>query len=324
MTKKNVTDKLLSEKKVKSSGIIPDLQFLPTGIIGLDYIMGGGLPIGRIVEIYGDTGTLKSTITLTIVKNLQALGVRCCYVDLEVGLSGQTQKRIGVTNENFHYLTLNDEFKSGRDVLMEVERLITEEAYKVVIIDSLALLKQQVDSLEAQQIGGQARLMSDTQTRLINLFNITDSCLIFINQIRKNISSYIVSNTTPGGNASKFTATTRIKVAVKEKYKDNSGVLLTYTTTKNRVLPDGMSTDLVYLNSSGFSLEQSLKSVLESMGIIVRAGSYYKFEPSFAQKFELKEAIGQGSQSCIDLLRSDRLLYDKLYYYVLNHIRELL
>jgi recombination protein RecA len=272
---------------------------VPTGALTLDRILGiGGLPLGRIVEIYGPESSGKSTIALTIVTEAQKMGLKCAYIDAEHALDPVYMQALGV---NFNNLIFSQP-DYGEQALEIVDRLVRTGEIGVVVIDSVAALIPKAElegEMEAAQMGLQARLMAKAMRKLTGLASENKCLLLFINQLRNKIGVMFGNpETTPGGMALKYTASVRIDLRKKEDLKSKDGEI-TGVKVKAKVIKNKMSPplkiaefDIVY--GKGIDQYGCLFDVGLDKGIFTQKGAWVYCEG---------ESFSQGRENAIEKLR---------------------
>lgn len=275
---------------------------IPTGALELDIALGiGGLPKGRIAEIYGPESSGKTTLALMIVAAAQATGGTCVYVDAEHALDPGYARDLGVDVDNM-YISQPD---TAEQALETVDRLVATGALDVIVVDSVAALtpKNELNGeIGDSHMGLLARLMGQTMRKINGNASNTDTLVIFINQIREKIGVMFGSpETTPGGRALKFFASVRIDIRKVEILKDKSTGLPMGVKTKAKVIKNKMAPpyreaefDIIYgrgINTLGCIFDLGVK-----YGFIEKSGAWYSYEG---------EQLGQGRDNCIQALASD-------------------
>jgi len=262
---------------------------VPTGAPSLDVILGiGGLPRGRIVEIYGPESSGKSTIALSVVTEAQKLGLRCAYIDAEHALDPIYMQSLGVDLDNL----LLSQPDYGEQALEIVDRLIKTGEIGVVVIDSVASLIPKAElegEMESAQMGLQARLMAKAMRKLVGLASENKTLLIFINQLRNKIGIMFGNpETTPGGMALKYAASVRIDIRKKEDIKDKDGnsigVAVKAKVIKNKMAPPLKMTEFDILYGKGIDKYGCYFDIAIEKGIFSQRGAWvYYGDESFAQ-----------------------------------------
>lgn len=277
-----------------------DIQVVPTGSIGLDYALGvGGLPRGRIVEIYGPESSGKTTLTLHVIAEAQKQGGICAFIDAEHSMDPEYAKKLGV---NINELLISQP-DNGEQALEITEALVRSGQIDVLVIDSVAALTPR-DEIEgdmgAQHVGKQARLMSQALRKLTGIAHKSKTVIVFINQIRMQIGVMFGNpETTPGGKALKFYSSVRIdirKIAQIKKGEDVVGARTKVKVVKNKVAAPFKTTEFDIIYNEGISSEGEMLALGEKFGIIGKSsGSVYVYG-------EVK--LGRGYDAARSFLRS--------------------
>ncbi len=294
---------------------VQDIPVISTGAFSLDLALGvGGVPRGRIVEIFGNESSGKTTLSLHIAANAQKQGGIVAFIDAEHALDIAYAKRIGVDVDNL----LLSQPNSGEEALQITEQLVRSGAVDVVIVDSVAALVPQSE-LEGEigdsHMGAQARLMSQAMRKLTGLLSQTQTLCIFTNQIRMKIGVMFGSpETTTGGNALKFYASVRMKIARIATIKDSAGKALGNRTrvnvVKNKVAPPFTEAEFDILYSRGISWEGSVLDAAIAAGVVIKRGSWLSFD---------SEQIGQGAAAATEFLRNNPDVLERIKAKVLEH-----
>ena len=277
-----------------------DIQVVPTGSIGLDYALGvGGLPRGRIIEIYGPESSGKTTLTLHVIAEAQKQGGICAFIDAEHAMDPEYAKKLGV---NINELLISQP-DNGEQALEITEALVRSGQIDVLIIDSVAALTPR-DEIEgdmgAQHVGKQARLMSQALRKLTGIAHKSKTVIVFINQIRMQIGVMFGNpETTPGGKALKFYSSVRIdirKIAQIKKGEDVVGARTKVKVVKNKVAAPFKTTEFDIIYNEGISSEGEMLALGEKFGLIGKSsGSIYVYG-------DVK--LGRGYDAARNFLRS--------------------
>lgn len=294
---------------------VRNVRSIPTGALALDLALGiGGVPRGRIVEIYGPESSGKTTLALHIVAEAQRNGGVAAFVDAEHALDPVYAKALGVDVDEL----LIAQPDTGEQALEIVDMLIRSGALDVVVIDSVAALVPRAElegDMGDTHVGLQARLMSQALRKLAGSINRSDTTAIFINQLREKIGVMFGSpETTPGGRALKFYASVRLDVRRIEAIKqgtDNVGNRVRVKVAKNKVAPPFRLAEFDIMFGEGISREGSLLDVAVEQGIVRKAGAWYTYEG---------DQLGQGREKAKLFLRDTPELAMQLQDQVLRAV----
>ncbi len=269
------------------------IEVIPTGALALDLALGvGGIPRGRVVEIFGPESSGKTTLMLHVVANAQAMGGLAAFIDAEHALDPGYAKRLGV-NLNDLLVSQPD---SGEEALSICEMLARSNALDVIVIDSVAALVPKAE-LEGEMgmatMGMQARLMSQALRKLTALLAKAKTTCIFTNQIREKVGIMFGNpETTPGGKALKFYASVRLDIRRKDAIKDTAGVAIgshvKVKVVKNKVAPPFVEAEFDILFNHGINKEGSLLDVGVDTGVVEKRGAWLQFNG---------ELVGQGKDA---------------------------
>jgi recombination protein RecA len=284
------------------------IDVIPTGAIGLDLALGvGGVPRGRIVEIFGPESSGKTTLMLHLIKSAQQRGGLAAFVDAEHALDPLYAKKIGVNLDDL----LVSQPDSGEEALTIVDTLTRSNALDIIIVDSVAALTPQAE-LEGQMgdatVGAQARLLSQAMRKLTSLVHKSKTCLVFTNQIREKIGVMFGSpETTPGGRALKFYSSVRLDIRRIGQIKDPTGVVIGSRTrvkvVKNKVAAPFTEAEFDIMYAEGISREGSLIDEAVNRNLLEKKGSWLAFEG---------EMIGQGREAAKQFLKDNPQTADKI------------
>ncbi|HEY5274515.1 MAG TPA: recombinase RecA [Acidimicrobiales bacterium] len=274
------------------------IESIPTGALALDLALGiGGLPRGRVVEIYGPESSGKSTLALHVVAEAQRNGGICAYIDAEHAMDPVYARAIGVDIDEL----LISQPDTGEQALEIAEMLIRSGAIDVVVIDSVAALTPRAEiegEMGDSHVGLQARLMSQALRKLTGTLNKTGTIAIFINQLREKIGVvYGSPEVTPGGRALKFYASVRLDIRRVETIKDGAEMTGNRTrvkVVKNKCAPPFRTAEFDIMYGTGISREGSILDVAVDLGIVKKAGAWYTYEG---------EQLGQGRENAKSFLR---------------------
>jgi recombination protein RecA len=271
-----------------------DINVIPTGSLGLDMALGvGGIPRGRIIEIFGPESSGKTTLSLHIVAEAQKTGGVCAYIDAEHAMDPEYTKKLGV---NINELLISQP-DNGEQALEIVESLVRTGKIDVIVVDSVAALTPK-DEIEGDMgsfhVGKQARLMSQALRKLTAIVARSKTVVIFINQIRMQIGVMFGNpETTPGGKALKFYTSVRLdirRIAQIKKGEDVVGGRTRVKVVKNKVAAPFKQTEFDIIYGEGISHEGELMALGEKLGIIEKSGASY----SYKNKEGEKVAMGRG------------------------------
>ncbi len=284
--------------RLGSERAIVPVEAIPTGSLALDIALGvGGVPRGRIVEVYGPEGSGKTTLTSSIVANAQRLGGTAAFIDAEHAFDVGYAKKIGVDVDNL----LISQPDTGEQALEITEVLIRSGALDVIVIDSVAALVPQAEingEMGDAHVGLQARLMSQALRKLTGTVSKTKTCLIFTNQIRMKIGVMFGSpETTSGGNALKFYTTVRMDIRRIAAIKDGdviSGNRTKVKVVKNKVAPPFKTCEFDILYGEGISYEGDLLDIGSGIEVVKKSGTWYSYGD---------ERLGQGKEASRRFLR---------------------
>ena len=292
---------------------VTDVKVIPTGSIAVDLAIGiGGVPRGRVVEIFGPESCGKTTLSLQIIAEAQKMGGTAAFIDVEHALDPVYAAKLGVNLDSL----LVSQPDSGEQALEIVDTLTRSGAIDVVVLDSVAALSPRAEiegEMGDSHMGLQARLMSQALRKLTSVISKTKTCAIFINQIREKIGVMFGSpETTPGGRALKFYATLRIDMRRIESIKngtDNIGNRVRVKIVKNKVAPPFREAEVEIYFGEGISKESSLVEAALKFNVIEKSGSWFNYG---------SERIGQGKDNVREYLKSNPKIAAELEVKVMN------
>nr|WP_234003920.1 MULTISPECIES: recombinase RecA [unclassified Nocardiopsis] len=278
----------------------PPIEAIPTGAIALDVALGiGGLPKGRVVEIYGPESSGKTTVALHAVASAQKMGGIAAFVDAEHALDPEYAKKIGVDTDNL----LLSQPDTGEQALEIVDMLIRSGAVSIIVIDSVAALVPRAEiegEMGDSHVGLQARLMSQALRKIAGALHTTGTTAIFINQLREKVGVMFGSpETTTGGKALKFYASVRLDVRRIETLKDGTDAVGNRTrvkVVKNKVAPPFKQAEFDILYGVGVSREGSLIDLGVEHAIVRKSGAWYTYDGT---------QLGQGKENARNFLREN-------------------
>ena len=288
-----------------SAGVSIDV--IPTGSLAIDLALGvGGVPRGRVIEIYGPESSGKTTVALHIIAEAQKLGGVAAFIDAEHALDPVYAKALGVNIDDL----LVAQPDTGEQGLEICEALVRSAAVDVVVIDSVAALVPRAEiegEMGDNHVGLHARLMSQALRKLTGSISKSNTCVIFINQIREKIGVMFGSpETTTGGRALKFYATIRMDIRRQEAIKNGQDIIGNKTrvkVVKNKVAPPFKLADFDIMYGEGISREGSIVDIGTEMEIITKAGAWYSYSG---------ERLGQGRENVKEYLKLNPDMANKL------------
>jgi recombination protein RecA len=291
---------------------------IPTGALTLDLALGiGGVPRGRVIEVFGPESSGKTTLVLHIIANVQKAGGMAAFIDAEHALDPAYAKKIGVNLDDL----LVSQPDSGEEALSIAETLVRSNAVDVVVVDSVAALAPRAElegAMGDSHVGLQARLMSQAMRKLTALLNKSRTCCVFTNQIREKIGVMFGNpETTPGGRALKFYASVRLDIRRIAAIKDSAGRVIGNRTkakvVKNKVAPPFTEGEFDILYAEGISWVGSIIDAAVDFGLIDKRGTWLSFEG---------QQLGQGRDAARENLKSDPEMQEKLVNAVKAKARE--
>lgn len=277
-----------------------DEDSISTGALSLDIAIGiGGIPRGRIVEIFGPESSGKTTLALQIIAEAQKTGGIAAFIDVEHALDPEYAKKIGVDVDNL-YVSQPD---TGEQALEIVDTLIRSNAIDVIVVDSVAALvpKAEIEGdMGDTHVGLQARLMSHALRKLTGIINKTKTCAIFINQIREKIGVMFGNpETTPGGRALKFYSSLRLDIRKCDAVKaggDQVGNRVKVKIVKNKMAPPFKQVEFDIIFGKGISKTASIIDAATEMGVVSKSGAWYSYNGN---------KLGQGLENTKQLLEDN-------------------
>jgi len=287
-----------SVMRLSDAEVAEDLQVVSTGSLGLDIALGvGGLPRGRVVEIYGPESSGKTTLTLQVIAEMQKLGGTCAFIDAEHALDVQYASKLGVRLEDL----LISQPDTGEQALEIADALVRSGSVDLIVIDSVAALtpKAEIEGEMGDSLPGlQARLMSQALRKLTATIKRTNCLVIFINQIRMKIGVMFGNpETTTGGNALKFYASVRLDIRRTGSIKKGEEVIGNETkvkVVKNKVAPPFRAAEFDILYGEGISREGEVLDLGAGCGVVEKSGAWYSYGG---------DRIGQGKDNAREFLR---------------------
>lgn len=283
-----------------------NIEVVSTGSLGLDLALGvGGLPRGRIVEIFGPESSGKTTLSLQIVAEMQKIGGTCAFIDAEHALDIQYAQRLGVQVPDL----LLSQPDSGEQALEIVDALVRSGSVDLIVVDSVAALvpRSEIEGDMGDALPGlHARLMSQALRKLTSSVTRTKCLVVFINQIRMKIGGYGNPETTTGGNALKFYSSVRLDIRRADAIKRNDEVIGNITkvkVVKNKVAPPFKQVKFDILYGEGVSRLGEIIDIGTDLKVLEKSGAWYSYNG---------RRLGQGKEKVRDLLKSDAALCQEI------------
>ena len=298
-----------------SDEAIHDIPVIPTGSLGLDIALGiGGLPRGRIIEIYGPESSGKTTLSLHIIAEAQKRGGLAAFIDAEHAFDRFYAEKLGIDTENL-FVSQPD---NGEQALEIAENLIRSGAIEVIVIDSVAALVPRAEiegEMGDSKMGLQARLMSQAMRKLTAAISKTNCVCIFINQLREKIGVMFGNpETTTGGNALKFYASVRLDIRRIGQLKDGADIVgnrVKVKVAKNKVAPPFKIAEFDITYGQGISKAGEILDLGSEMGIIQKSGSWFSYDG---------DKLGQGREAVKALLQDNPELLEKIENQILEKV----
>jgi recombination protein RecA len=301
--------------RLGESEIEKDVGVIPTGSLGLDVALGvGGLPRGRVVEIYGPESSGKTTLTLSVIAQAQKRGGTAAFIDAEHALDPQYARKLGVNTDDL----LISQPDTGEQALEIVDMLVRSASLDVVVVDSVAALTPKAEiegEMGDSHVGLQARLMSQALRKLTANIKRSNTMVIFINQIRMKIGvMYGNPETTTGGNALKFYASVRLdirRIGQIKKGEEIVGAQTRVKVVKNKVAPPFRQCEFDIMFDNGISREGEVIDLAAENGVIEKSGAWYSYK---------RERIGQGRDNAKQYLRENAKVAEAIEAEVRNKL----
>ncbi|MDK2802031.1 MAG: recombinase RecA [Oscillospiraceae bacterium] len=285
-----------------------NIDFIPTGSISLDIALGiGGVPRGRIIEVYGPESSGKTTVALQMVAEAQKEGGEAAFIDVEHALDPVYSKALGVNIDSL----LVSQPDTGEQALEITEALVRSGAIDIIVLDSVAAMVTRAEiegEMGDAHVGLQARLMSQALRKLTSVISKSNCVAVFINQIRDKIGiTYGNPETTPGGRALKFYSSIRIEVRKGEALKSGSEIIGNRTRckiVKNKVAPPFREAEFDIMYGEGTSTEGEILDLGLSLGIVNRSGAWFSYK---------EERLGNGRDNSKDFLKENPIIKEEIY-----------
>ena len=292
-----------------------DIEVIPTGALSLDIALGGGIPKGRIIEIYGPESSGKTTLAIHILTEAQKKGDAVAFIDAEHAFDPTYAKNIGLDIDNL-YISQPD---FGEQALEILETLVRSAAFGVIVVDSVAALTPRAEiegEMGDSHMGLQARLMSQALRKITAISSKTGTTIIFLNQLRMKIGVMFGNpETTTGGNALKFYASVRMDIRQKDKILKDGQVIghaRTVKVVKNKVAPPFKEASFNMIYPMGIDKESSILDAAIDKGVVEKAGAWLKYGDA---------QLAQGKDAAAELLKKDTKLRDKIVKEVLAKVK---
>jgi recombination protein RecA len=283
-----------------------DVETIPTGSLSLDLALGGGIPKGRIIEIYGPESSGKTTVCLHVLAEVQKAGGTAAIVDAEHALDPAYAKRLGVNTDTL----LISQPDSGEQALEVVETLVRSNAVDIIVVDSVAALVPQAEiegDMGDAHMGLQARLMSQALRKLTGVISRSKTTVIFVNQLRMKIGVMFGNpETTTGGNALKFYASVRMDIRRQAQIKAGDAVIGNHVrvkVVKNKVAPPFREAEFDIMYNQGISREGDVIDLAVTHGVVDKAGAWYEYKG---------EKIAQGREAAKNFLAANPKVFDEI------------
>jgi recombination protein RecA len=282
------------------------VETIPTGSLSLDLALGGGIPKGRIIEVYGPESSGKTTLAMHVVAEVQRAGGTAAFIDAEHALDPQYAGKIGVKVDDL----LISQPDTGEQALEIAETLVRSQAVDIIVVDSVAALVPRAEiegDMGDSHMGLQARLMSQALRKLTAVTSKSNATVIFINQIRMKIGVMFGNpETTSGGNALKFYSSVRIDIRRAEQIKDGDQVMGNHTRAKivkNKVAPPFRVAEFDIMYNEGISKSGDILDLAVQYGMVMKSGAWYEYK---------SEKIGQGREAAKQYLRDHPKVCEEL------------
>lgn len=293
--------------KLGGDAAVMTVEVIPTGCLSLDLALGiGGMPRGRIIEIYGPESSGKTTVALHVIAETQKMGGIAAFIDAEHALDPSYAKNLGVNLDDL-YVSQPD---TGEQALDITDSLVHSGAVDLIVIDSVAALTPKAEiegEMGESHVGLQARLMSQALRKLAGITSKSKTCVIFINQLREKVGVMFGNpETTPGGKALKFYASVRIDVRKAEALKDGDGAFGNHTKAKivkNKMAPPFKTAEFDILYGKGVSREGCLIDLGVDYGIIEKSGAWFSYGG---------EKVAQGREKMRDWLAGNPAMAEEI------------
>lgn len=293
--------------KLGESGAFTDIDVIPTGCLSLDLALGvGGVPRGRIIEIFGPESSGKTTVALHIIAETQKLGGVAAFIDAEHALDAQYARALGVNIDEL-YLSQPD---TGEQALDICESLVRSSAVDIIVVDSVAALTPKAEiegDMGDTHVGLLARLMSQALRKLTAITSRSKTCVVFINQLREKVGIMFGNpETTPGGKALKYFASIRLDIRKADALKSDGEIIgnrAKCKVVKNKVAPPFRVAEFDVIYGEGISQEGCIIDLGLQYGLFTKSGSWFNYKD---------EKIAQGREKLRDMLKADKALKSEI------------
>lgn len=294
-----------------------DVSTFSSGSLALDFALGGGIPRGRIVEVYGPESSGKTTLTLHMIAEIQKEGGVAGFVDAEHALDPVYASHIGVNVDDL----IVSQPDNGEQALSIVERLVQSGQVDIIVVDSVAALVPKAElegDMGSAHVGLQARLMSQALRKLTGVISKSNCTVVFINQLREKVGvMYGNPETTTGGRALKFYASVRLDVRKKDTLKESGEAIANHVVVKvakNKIAPPFRTAEFDITFGEGINQAGELFNTAVALGIINKRAAYYSYGDAFEKV--------NGKENVLNILKADPALYDEILSKVKNAIYE--
>jgi recombination protein RecA len=311
-------------KKVYHGHSMPELQHCSCGLLSLDLALGGGLPRGRIIQLYGPPSSGKSTLAFTFVRAFQHREEPCLYIDLEgTGQKNDMQRHRLLENETFNYAAPPD----GEEAInMALDA--AEYGARLVVIDSVPYLRSK-DAVNKdvgeRSFAAVSTLISNNLNKLTHTFRTTNSILLLINQLRANTDAgrYGPSTKPSGGAALQYLSSLSLSITKRQKLDDGSGIISAVRADKTKIAAAFQEVELYIHYTTGISEVHDLFSSLSKMNIIQRSGAYYSLEAEVASIIGCDAKLGRGAEGVTNWLEQNPQIRRRLHEVALERLNQL-
>ena len=303
---------------------MPELQYGSCGLLSLDMAMGGGLPRGRIIQLYGPPSSGKSTLAFTFVRAFQRRQEPCVYIDLEgTGQRNDMQRHQLIEDETFNYATPPD----GEEAIsMALDA--AECGARLVVIDSVPYLRSKATlekDVGERSFAAVSSLISNNLNRLTHTFRTTNSILLLINQLRANTDAGRYGPTTKpsGGSALQYLSSLSLSISRRQKMDDGEGIISVVRADKTKIAAAFQEVELYIYYHSGISEVHDLFATLSKLNLIQRSGAYYSLSQEAAEQLNCEARLGKGSEAVMTWLEQNPHFRQELHRLALAQLANL-